>query len=53
MRYYHLSEMVISCSKVNYKMNYRPGMVICPRTKGLVYYDEVKEMIELYASLPH
>ena len=40
LRYYQLGEMVVTCPKVNYKLNYKPGLVICPRTKKLVNLDE-------------
>jgi arginine-tRNA-protein transferase len=40
LKYYQLGEMVVTCPKVNYKMNYKPGILICPRTKKLIYMDE-------------
>ena len=33
LRYYQLGELVLNCPKVNYKLNYKPGLLICPRTK--------------------
>lgn len=38
MKYYHLSEMSPTCPKINYKLNYKPGYIICPRTKKLMPY---------------
>lgn len=32
MQYYQLGELVINAPKVNYKLNYKPGLVVCPRT---------------------
>ena len=52
LKYYQLGEMVVSCPKVNYKLNYKPGIVICPRTKKLVPYDECEDQIKMIASLP-
>jgi arginine-tRNA-protein transferase len=52
MKWYHLSEMSPTCSKVNYKLNYRPGFVVCPRTKNLVSYDSVKEYALMISQLP-
>ena len=52
LKYYQLGEMVISCPKVNYKLNYKPGLVICPRTKKLLPYDDCVEQIKMIASLP-
>lgn len=49
MRNYHLSEMVPTCPKVNYKLNYKPGYVICPRTKHMIKYEEVKDVVEMIA----
>jgi arginine-tRNA-protein transferase len=43
MKYYYLGEMVVTCPKVNYKLGYKPGMVTCPKTKALVYYEDVKD----------
>lgn len=52
LKYYQLGEMVHTCPKVNYKLNYRPGLVVCPRTKELVEYEKVKEDIMLISKLP-
>lgn len=32
-KWYVLGDMVISCPKVNYKLQYQPGYIPCPRTK--------------------
>lgn len=40
MKYYQLGELVVTCPKVNYKLNYKPGFMICPRTKKLVPIDK-------------
>mmetsp|Transcript_33500 Transcript_33500/g.32568 ORF Transcript_33500/g.32568 Transcript_33500/m.32568 type:complete len:204 (+) Transcript_33500:58-669(+) len=52
LKYYFLSEMVASCPKVNYKINYKPGLVTCPYTKQLVEYDKARPTLDLIASLP-
>ena len=44
--------MVPCCPKVNYKLNYQPGMVICPRTKVDLYWNDVKETTTVYEKLP-
>lgn len=42
LSYYHLGELNVNCSKVNYKLNYGPGgMVMCPETKEWLAYDAV------------
>ena len=53
LKYYQLGEMVVNCPKVNYKMNYKPGLIICPRTKRLIPLDEqCLDMIKMIANLP-
>jgi arginyl-tRNA--protein-N-Asp/Glu arginylyltransferase len=51
-RMYQLGELVLNCPKVNYKLNYRPGTLICPRTKEMVKYDNVKDKIIAYSKMP-
>ena len=43
--WYELGELVVDCPKVNYKLNYKPGTIIEPRTKQLVSYESVKDRI--------
>lgn len=52
LTFYQLGEMVPCCPKVNYKLNYQPGMVICPRTKVDLYWRDIKETTVVYESLP-
>ena len=52
LTYYQLGEMVYTCPKVNYKLNYKPGLLICPRTKKLVEFEKVREQVEVMTSLP-
>ena len=49
---YHLGDMVLNCPKVNYKLNYKPGILICPRTKQDVKYDDVKDKVIAYSKMP-
>lgn len=51
-KYYSLGALVLDCPKVNYKMNYKPGVVLCPRTKQLLDFDTVHDKIKHYARLP-
>ena len=51
MTQYHLGELVLSCGKVNYKMNYRPGQVACPRTKEWVPIEKALPKMEYYSKL--
>ena len=44
--------MVPCCPKVNYKLNYQPGIVICPRTKVDLWWSEIKETTKVYEQLP-
>ena len=50
--WYQLGELVQDCPKVNYKLNYKPGILIDPRTKGLVPYDDAKDKINHYKKMP-
>ncbi len=43
--------MVLTCPKVNYKLNYKPGFVLCPRTKTVVAVDAVMDQMKMIASL--
>lgn len=52
LKWYQLGELVLNCPKVNYKLNYRPGQIICPRSKQMVYFDDVKDKLEAYAKMP-
>ena len=49
---YQLGELVLNCPKVNYKLNYKPGLLICPRTKRVVTLKEAHERMKYYAKLP-
>ena len=42
----------MNCPKVNYKLNYKPGILICPRTKIEVKYDDIKDKVEAYSKMP-
>jgi len=46
LQYYHLCDFSLSCPKLAYKMNYRPGFLICPRTNDLVSVDKAKPYLE-------
>lgn len=43
LKYYQLGELSITCPKVNYKLKYKPGFMICPRTKELVPFEKCRE----------
>mgnify|MGYP000912354872 CR=1 FL=1 len=49
--YYQLGTTVPHCPKVNYKMNYKPGTVLCPRTKVSLPWSEVKQKVAIVQSL--
>lgn len=50
---YQLGELVWSCPKVNYKLNYKPGYLICPRTKQKVLLDEaIRQKVVAFSKLP-
>lgn len=40
-KWYQLGELVVTCNKVNYKLQYQPGTILCPRTKRELLYSEV------------
>lgn len=50
--WYQLGELVVDCPKVNYKLNYKPGTVIDPRTKQLIRWDDIKSKVEHYKRMP-
>ena len=43
--------MVINAPKVNYKLNYGPGTIICPRTKEDLLWDDVKDHAKMFLGL--
>ena len=48
-----MGELVYNCPKVNYKLNYKPGYLICPRTKQKVLFDEnCKQKVIKYSKMP-
>lgn len=51
-KWYELGELVLSCPKVNYKLNYKPGYFICPRTKKLIPTEECIEKIKIITQIP-
>lgn len=50
--WYQLEDLVLNCPKLNYKLNYKPGCVIDPRTKKLVPFDRVEDQIKKLARIP-
>lgn len=52
LKWYQLGELVLNCPKVNYKLNYKPGQLICPRSKRMVYFDDVKDKLVAYSRMP-
>jgi arginyl-tRNA---protein transferase len=52
LKMYQLGELVLNCNKVNYKLNYKPGILICPRTKEQVKFDDVKDEILKWTKIP-
>jgi arginyl-tRNA--protein-N-Asp/Glu arginylyltransferase len=45
LKYYHLGELVLDCPKVNYKLNYQPGQVLCPFSKEWIDFEKAKPSI--------
>ena len=48
---YNLSDLVLNCPKVNYKLNYKPGFILCPKTKQWVNYDDIKHKVINYSKM--
>ena len=48
---YLLGELVVDCPKVNYKLNYQPGEVLCPYTKTWVPFSVCKDEIYKIAKM--
>ena len=51
MTFYQLGTMVPHCPKVNYKLKYQPGTVICPRTKVDLYWNDIKHKAAIFEGL--
>ena len=51
LQYYHLGELVIECPKVNYKLNYQPGQVLCPYSKVWIPYKEALKEIDVIQNM--
>ena len=51
LSYYHLGELVLDCPKVNYKLNYQPGQVLCPYSKLWVDFEIAKPQILHFMNL--
>jgi len=50
LKYYGLGELVNECSKVNYKLAYKPGEVLCPYSNiWIPYQDALPEINKLSA----
>ena len=45
LKWYHLGEVNLNSPKVNYKLNFKPGFVICPYTKKNIEFDIAKPKI--------
>lgn len=43
---------MLNCPKVNYKLNYRPGLLICPRTHEMIKFEDVKDQVVKYSKMP-
>ena len=52
LKFYMLGDIVTTCPKVNYKLNYQPGFVFCPRTKKEMPYETVIDTMNVLAGLP-
>lgn len=48
LKWYLLGELCISCPKVNYKLQYQPGTILCPRTKRELLYSSVESFVKLF-----
>ncbi len=53
LEYYQLGDMVSDCAKVNYKCNYQPGLVMCPRTRVNLPYESCKDLIDVFKRLTY
>jgi arginyl-tRNA--protein-N-Asp/Glu arginylyltransferase len=48
LKIYQLGDMVPNCPKVNYKTHYKPGWILCPRTKKPLLYNDMTDMLEMF-----
>ena len=51
LKWYSLSDLVVTCPKVNYKLKYKPGFFICPRTKEIVPVQKCLPLVEIISQL--
>lgn len=51
-KWYVLGDMVSVCPKVNYKLQYQPGYILCPRTKKELLYNSVAQTVTHLSQLP-
>jgi arginyl-tRNA--protein-N-Asp/Glu arginylyltransferase len=49
---YQLGDMVPVCPKVTYKTHYKPGWILCPRTKAEIPFKNVEDTINFMKTLP-
>ncbi|CDW91315.1 arginyl-trna--protein transferase 1 [Stylonychia lemnae] len=51
LKYYQLGELAVTCPKVNYKLKYKPGFMICPRTKAYVPIEKCLDQIKILSQM--
>ena len=51
LRFYHLGELIVTNPKLNYKLNYSGGLVLCPETFSWVPLQEALPRMQALASL--
>lgn len=52
LKHYVLGSVMLNSPKYVYKLNYRPGLVLCPKTHQFMNFEEVKAKIVKYSRLP-
>lgn len=52
LKYYVLGSVMLNSPKYVYKLNYKPGLVLCPKTHQYLSFSDVEHKIKGYQRLP-
>ena len=51
-QYYVLGSVMLNSPKYVYKLNYKPGRVLCPKTYKFLKFEDVKPRLEEIMKMP-
>lgn len=52
MKYYVLGSVMLNSPKYVYKLNYKPGMVLCPKSQKFIPFAQAEPKIKAYQTMP-